>query len=244
MAAEAPGAVRRVRARSGLAGAGYASSLTETLVEIPRQGARVHPLDRQRLERRARLLAWGGNAWHVVEFAIAVGAGIAAGSIALVGFGADSLIEALAGFIILWRFTGSRISSESSERRAQQLVAASYFVLAAYIAVESGRTLVGGDHPGTSWVGIGLAALTAPTMPLLARAKRRVGRELGSSATVSEAEQNMICAYLSVGLLVGLLANALVGWWWADPLTALFIAAVAASEGRESWRGESCCDCC
>ena len=196
-----------------------------------------------RLERRARSLAWGGNAWHLIEFGIAIGAGIAAGSIALIGFGADSLIEGLSGFVIVWLFTGSRLYSEAAERRAQQLVAASYFVLAAYVTVESVRTLIGGHHPQTSWVGIGLAAFTAPTMPLLARAKRRVGQQLNSSATVSEASQNMLCAYLSVALLVGLLLNALVGWWWADPAAALVIAGVAAREGRESWRGESC-ECC
>jgi divalent metal cation (Fe/Co/Zn/Cd) transporter len=195
------------------------------------------------LEQRARLLAWGGNAWHLVEFAIAVAAGIAAGSIALIGFGFDSLIEAIAGLVIVWLFTGSRLVSETAERRAQQLIASSYFVLAAYVAVESVRTLAGGIHPETSWVGITLAAVTAPTMPLLARAKRRVGHALGSSATVGEAEQNMICAYLSVALLVGLGLNAAFAWWWADPAAALVIAGVAAREGVESWRGEHC-DCC
>jgi divalent metal cation (Fe/Co/Zn/Cd) transporter len=199
--------------------------------------------DRERLQRRARLLAWAGNGWHLIEFGIALGAGIAAGSIALIGFGADSLIEGISGFVIVWLFTGSRLNSGTSERRAQQLVAASYLVLAAYIAVESARALVGGHHPGTSWVGIGLAAFTAPTMPLLARAKRNVGRQLNSSATVSEAGQNMICAYLSVALLVGLLANALAGWWWADPVAALVIAAVALKEGRDTWQGDAC-DCC
>jgi divalent metal cation (Fe/Co/Zn/Cd) transporter len=180
----------------------------------------------------------------VVEFAIAVAAGIAAGSIALVGFGLDSLIEAGAGAVILWRFGARRSSSEHAERRAQQLIAASYFLLAAYVAVESLRTLLGGIHPETSWVGIGLAAVTAPTMPLLARAKQHVGRRLSSSATVSEGSQNMICAYLSVALLVGLGANAFFGWWWADPLAALAIAAIAVREGRESWRGEACCGAC
>jgi divalent metal cation (Fe/Co/Zn/Cd) transporter len=172
---------------------------------------------------------------------IALGAGIAAGSIALIGFGADSLIEGLAGLVIIWLFTGSRGSSEAAERRAQQLVAVSYFVLAAYIWIESGRTLIGGHHPDASWVGIGLAAFTAPTMPLLARAKRNVGHKLSSSATVSEASQQLICAYLSVALLVGLLANALLGWWWADPAAALVIAAIAVREGRESWHGDHCC---
>jgi divalent metal cation (Fe/Co/Zn/Cd) transporter len=189
------------------------------------------------------MLALGGNAWHLIEFAIAIGAGIAAGSIALIGFGADSLIEGLAGFVIVWLFTGSRLHSQTAERRAQQIVAASYLILAAYVGVESIRTLIGGHHPASSWVGVGLAAFTAPTMPLLARAKRKVGNQLSSSATVSEAGQNMICAYLSVALLVGLLLNALAGWWWADPAAALVIAGVAVNEGRESWRGESC-DCC
>jgi divalent metal cation (Fe/Co/Zn/Cd) transporter len=123
------------------------------------------------------------------------------------------------------------------------VIAGSYFLLAAYVTVASVRDLLDGYEPGVSWVGVGLAAVTAPTMPLLARAKRNVGRKLNSSATVSEASQNMICAYLSIALLVGLLANALVGWWWADPLAALVIAGVAIREGRESWRGESC-DCC
>jgi divalent metal cation (Fe/Co/Zn/Cd) transporter len=203
----------------------------------------LEPGERGRLVRRAKLLAWGGNAWHLIEFAIAVGAGIAAGSIALIGFGADSLIEASSGLVVVWLFTGRRLGSERAERRAQQLVAASYALLVTYIVVEATRTLVGGHHPSASWVGIGLAAFTAPTMPLLARAKRRVGHQLNSAATVSEAEQNQICAYLSIALLVGLLANALLGWWWADPAAAHVIAGVAGREGWESWKGESC-DCC
>ena len=196
-----------------------------------------------RLERRATLLAWIGNGWHLIEFTIAVAAGIAAGSIALVGFGIDSLIEAASGFVIVWRFSARHAHSESVERRAQQLIAASYGVLVVYVVVESLRALVRGDQAEASWVGIGLAAFTAATMPLLARAKRRVGRRLGSSATVSEAQQNQVCAYLSIALLVGLLANALVGWWWADPVAALAIAGVAAKEGWSSWQGDSC-DCC
>ena len=197
--------------------------------------------ERERLQRRARRLAWGGNAWHLIEFGIAIGAGIAAGSIALIGFAADSLIEGLAGFVIIWLFTGERLHSVTAERRAQQLIAASFFVLTVYVGVEATRDLVSGDKPGVSWIGIGLAAFTAPTMPLLARAKRNVGLKLNSSATVSEANQNMICAYLSVALLAGLLANALAGWWWADPAAALVIAGVAGWEGVESWRGDECC---
>ena len=200
--------------------------------------------ERPRLERRARLLAWGGNAWHLIEFAIALGAGIAAGSVALVAFGVDSLIEVAAGMTIVWRFTGTRLASATSERSAQRVIALSYFVLAAYVAVESLRDLVGGHEPGASWVGIGLAAVTAPTMPLLARAKRKVGHALGSAATVGEGGQNMICAYLSIALLVGLLANATLGWWWADPSAALVIGAVALREGVESWRGDACCETC
>lgn len=209
----------------------------ETLSRLP------SPEERERLVRRARVLAWSGNAWHFIEFLIALGAGITASSIALIGFGFDSLIESLAGFIIVWRFAASRSDSAQAERRAEQLIAVSFFVLAAYVGVESVRAFFGAHHPETSWVGIGLAAFTAPTMPLLARAKRRVGHKLGSSATVGEAEQNMICAYLSVALLVGLGLNALFSWWWADPAAALVIAAVAAREGVESWRGGHC-DCC
>jgi divalent metal cation (Fe/Co/Zn/Cd) transporter len=145
--------------------------------------------------------------------------------------------------IIVWRFGARRSGSERAERRAQQFVAASFFVLAAYVGVESVRTLLGSSRPGASWLGIGLAAVTAPTMPLLARAKRRVGHALASSATVGEAEQNMICAYLSLALLLGLGLNAVVGWWWADPATALMIAVVAAREGIESWRGAHCACC-
>lgn len=201
------------------------------------------PRNRTALERRAKRLALGGNAWHLVEFGIAVGAGIAAGSIALVGFGIDSVIEALAGGVVVWLYSGGRGASHAAERRAQRLVAGSYAILVLYICVEAVRDLLGAHHPDVSWVGIGLAAFTAPTMPLLAAAKRRVGRELGSAAVVAEAEQNQICAYLSVALLVGLLANAVAGWWWADPAAALVIAAVAANEGIESWRGESCASC-
>jgi len=221
----------------------YASLVAAQTVELTHRVPTQTPESRARLERRARLLAWTGNIWHFIEFGIALAAGVAAGSVALVGFGIDSLIEAFAGFVIIWLFTGSRGVSARAERRSQQLIAASYGLLVAYIAVESIRDLVGGEHPGVSWVGIGLAAFTAVTMPLLAQAKRRVGRQLHSSATVSEAGQNLICAYLSVALLVGLLLNALAGWWWADPAAALVIAAIAAKEGYEAWEGESC-DCC
>jgi len=212
-----------------------------TTIELQRRLPGLPPQDRLALERRARLLAWGGNAWHVFEFAVAIVAGILAASPALIGFSLDSLIELAAGFVIVWLYRSG--SGREDERRARQLVAATYFLLVAFVLVDSVYTLAGGRHPDASWVGIGLAAFTAPTMPLLALAKRRTGDKLGSSATVSEAGQNQICAYLSIALLVGLLANALAGWWWADPGAALAIAALAAKEGVDSWRGERC-DCC
>ena len=200
-----------------------------------------HVPERATLVRRARLLAWGGVGWHVLEMAVALGAGIVAGSIALIGFGADSLIEALAGGIVLWRFAGTRASSGAAEHRAQKLIGVSFYLIAAYVGVEALRALLTHEVPAASWVGIGLAVVTAITMPLLARAKARVGDALSSSATKSEGRQNMLCAYLSVALLLGLGANALFGLWWADPITALVIAGVAIKEGRESWRGDSCC---
>ena len=211
-------------------------------------------VERERLVRRARLLAWLGVGWHGIEATVAVGAGLAAGSVALIGFGADSLIESVAGIIVLWRFAASRAASEEAERRAQKHIAMSFYVLAAYVGFEAARSLFTGERPDASWVGIGLAAVTLVTMPPLAIAKARIGERLGSSATKSEGQQNMLCAYLSAALLVGLGANALFGLWWADPVTALLIAGVAVREGRESWRGESCCtvpvvagatdDCC
>ncbi len=185
---------------------------------------------------RARLLAWVGLGWHAVEAAVALGAGVIAGSIALVGFGADSLIELLAGVIVLWR-----LSSRLNERRAQQLIAVSFYALSVYVAYEAIYTLAAGRHPQVSWVGIGLSVVTLATMPPLAIAKQRVAVTFGSPAVGSESRQTMLCAYLSAGLLVGLAVNAALGWWWADPLAALGIGAVAAKEGRDAWRGRSCC---
>lgn len=201
------------------------------------------PAERTRLEHSARLLAHAANTWHLIEAAIALAAGILAGSVALEGFGIDSAVELLAGGVIVWLFTSGRGSSAAAERKAQQAIAGSFFLLAAYVTVASVNDLAGGHHPGPSWIGIGLAAFTAPTMPLLAKGKRKIGHALGSSATISEANQSQLCAYLSVALLVGLLLNAVWGLWWADPAAALVIAAIAANEGRNSWRGHSC-DCC
>jgi divalent metal cation (Fe/Co/Zn/Cd) transporter len=205
--------------------------------------ARRRSPQRARLVRRARGLAWLGVGWHALEAAIAIGAGLAAGSIALVGFGADSLVEAFAGFVVLWRLAAARVTSGAAERRAQQLIAISFYVIAAYVAVDASRSLVAGDEPGASWLGIGLSAVTLATMPPLAAAKARVAERLASSATRSESRQTVLCAYLSAALLLGLGLNALLGWWWADPVTALVIAAVAVREGRDAWRGDAC-DCC
>ena len=195
---------------------------------------------RERLIRYAQLLAWSSLAWMTAEGAIGVIAGVTAGSIALIGFGLDSAIEGIASVIIIWRFWGDRALSETAERRAQKLVAVSFFLLAPYVAVESVRALVTGHAAETSWLGIGLVIVSAALMPLLALAKRRVGTELGSSATAAEGTQNMLCAYLSLAVLVGLLGNTLLGAWWLDPLAGLLIAYVAVREGRESWEGEEC----
>ncbi len=196
--------------------------------------------DRERYVRYARLLAWASLVWMSAEGAVAVVAGILAGSIALIGFGLDSAIEGFASVVIIWRFWGARALSEAAERRAQKLVAVQFFVLAPYVAFEAARALVTGHEAETSWLGIGLTVGSAVFMPLFGVAKRRVGRHLGSSATVSEGAQNMLCAYLSLAVLAGLLGNALAGWWWLDPIAALFIAAVAVREGRGAWRGDAC----
>jgi len=172
---------------------------------------------------------------------VAIGAGLAAGSIALIGFGADSLIEALAGVILLWRFAAVRAETGWAEHRAHRLISVTFFALAAYVGAESVRSLIGAHEPDPSWIGIGLSAVTLAAMPPLARAKARIGERLGSTAAASESRQTMICAYLSAALLVGLVANAVAGWWWADPAAALVVAAVAANEGRLAWRGDACC---
>jgi divalent metal cation (Fe/Co/Zn/Cd) transporter len=194
-----------------------------------------------RLARQAKLLSWASLAYMSIEGIVAVAAGIVAGSIALIGFGIDSAIEGFASVVIVWRFTGRRILSHQAEERAQRLVAVQFFLLAPYVAFESIRALVNGSHPDESVVGIGLAATSLVLMPLLGRAKQRIGSKIDSSATASEGKQNLLCAYLAAALLVGLLGNALVGAWWLDPLVGLFIAVVAVVEGREAWRGDACC---
>jgi divalent metal cation (Fe/Co/Zn/Cd) transporter len=210
------------------------------------KGPGANDPDRARLIARARLLARGGLVWHGVEAAVAIAAGAVAGSVALIAFGADSVIEALAGIIVLWRFAAGRADSERAERRAQQLIAITFWLVAAYVTVDATVSLATGDHPASSPVGIGLSIVTLIAMPVLANAKASIARGLDSRAGRSESRQNLLCAYLSAALLVGLTLNAAFGWWWADPATALLIAAVAAREGRETWRGGSCCidGCC
>jgi divalent metal cation (Fe/Co/Zn/Cd) transporter len=194
-----------------------------------------------RFARRAKWLSWASLAYMALEGLLAVAAGFIAGSIALVGFGIDSAIEGFASVIIVWRFTGWRTLSHPAEHRAQKLVAIQFFVLAPYVAFEALRTLITGERPDESLLGIGLAASSLVVMPLLGRAKQRIGSQIGSSATASEGRQNVLCAYLAAALLVGLLGNALFGAWWLDPVVALFIAVVAVQEGREAWRGDACC---
>jgi divalent metal cation (Fe/Co/Zn/Cd) transporter len=175
------------------------------------------------------------------EGAIAITAALLAGSIALLGFGLDSAIEALASVIVIWRFTGTRRLSQDAERHAQRLVAISFFLLAPYIAQDAIRTLINGEHPHTSWLGIGLSISSIIVMPQLAHAKHRIGQRLGSGATTGEGTQNLLCAYLAAGVLVSLALNAALGLWWADPAVALAIAGLAIKEGHQTWRGDSCC---
>jgi divalent metal cation (Fe/Co/Zn/Cd) transporter len=179
-------------------------------------------------------------AWLCFEGAATTTAGLLAGSIALIANGLDGAIEGLASVIVVWRFSGSRTLSTSSERRAQQLVAVSFLLLAPYVAFEATRALIGEHHAETTLIGIGLSIGTLCVCPWLGRAKLRLGKRLGSAATAGEGRQNLLCAYLAAAVLVGLLANTLLGVWWLDPVVALAIAVLAITEGCRAWRGESC----
>jgi divalent metal cation (Fe/Co/Zn/Cd) transporter len=202
---------------------------------------RLDPGERDRLIRRAKALSWLSLAYMTAEGAIAVTAALLAGSVALLGFGLDSAIEALASVIVIWRFTGSRRLSQDAERHAQRLVAISFLLLAPYIAQDATRALIAGEHPHTSWLGIGLSISSIIVMPQLGNAKHRIGQRLGSGATTGEGTQNLLCAYLAAGVLVSLTLNAALGLWWADPAVALAIAALAIKEGHQTWQGEGCC---
>lgn len=194
--------------------------------------------ERKRLGKRAQLLAGVSVAYNAIEAVIAITAGLVAGSVALVGFGLDSVVEVSSGLIILWQFRHAM--PETRETQAVRLMALSFFVLAAYVTFESVRTLLGDNDSDASPVGIALAAASLVIMPFLSWAQRRTGRALGSNAVVADSTQTMLCTYLSGVLLAGLVLNAALGWSWADPIAGLVIAAVAVREGVETWKGEGC----
>ena len=190
--------------------------------------------------RTAVRLAWATIAWNVVEAVVAIAAGTAAGSIALVGFGLDSTVEVMSATVIVWQFRGL---AEARERRALRLIALSFFALATYVAIQAIIDLASESEPDPSAVGIGLAVASLIVMPLLARMKRRTAARMGSATVLADSNQTKLCAYLSAILLGGLILNATVGWWWADPVAAIVISALAVNEGRQAWRGEVCDDC-
>ena len=199
----------------------------------------ISQADRQKYGRRAQWLAAASVAYNGVEAVIAIAAGLVAGSVALVGFGLDSIVEVSSGLIILWQFRHAL--PQSRERAALRLMALAFFGLAAYVTFESGRALTSGHQPDHSTVGIVLAAVSLMVMPWLSWAQRRTGRRLSSASVVADSSQTLLCTYLSAVLLAGLVLNSTVGWWWADPIAGLVIAAVAVKEGREAWRGDNCC---
>ena len=197
---------------------------------------------RARHAQEGRRLEYFTLGWNLIEAMVAVASGIAAGSIALVGFGADSLIECLSGGILLWRLQLHE-ADESRERIAVKLVGVSFIILAAYVGVDAAKTLVLREEPEVSVIGIALACASLIVMPLLARAKRRVAVRLQSQSLVADSRQTDLCAYLSAILLGGLVLNALFGWWWADPIAGLIMVPIIAREGVESLRGHVCADC-
>lgn len=191
------------------------------------------------LTRRVRLLVGATITYNVIEAIVAISAGHVASSTALIGFGLDSIIEVASATAVAWQFSGS--DPARRERAALRVIALSFFGLAAYVAVESVRSLLGAAESEHSTVGLALAALSLIVMPFLSAAQRRAGRELGSLSAVADSKQTLLCTYLSAVLLVGLLLNSLLGWSWADPIAALIIAAVALREGRQAWKGHHCC---
>ncbi|WP_434995979.1 cation transporter [Arthrobacter sp. Ld5] len=191
------------------------------------------------LSRRIRLFVAATITYNIVEAAVAISAGIVASSSALIGFGLDSIVEVLSAAAVAWQFAGR--DPEGREKTALRLIAFSFFGLAAFVTVDAVRTLLGASEPQHSLVGIVLAAVSLAVMPVLSWAQRRAGRELGSRSAVADSKQTLLCTYLSGVLLVGLLLNSTLGWFWADPMAALVIAAVAIREGLEAWRGDSCC---
>lgn len=197
------------------------------------------PPDRQRLlQRRIRWIVALTIGYNVIEAAIALLAGAAASSAALVAFGLDSIVEVLSAAAVAWQFSAPQ--PERRERVTLRLIAFSFFALAAFVTVDALLSLFGLRDPEHSPVGIALAAVSLAIMPTLSWFERRTGKELGSASAVADSKQTLICAYLSAALLVGLLANTLLGWGWADSLAALFIAGFAVKEGLEAWKGDTC----
>ncbi len=191
--------------------------------------------------RTARLLAWVSLAGMAGEGALGLVAGARSGSISLTGWAAGSAIEALASLIVIWRFTGSRTLSPTAEDRARKAVAVSFFLLAPYLAAQSVQDLLTGHRPAASMLGIAVTTASVLVMPVLGIAKQRLGARLDSRATAGEGTQNLLCAAQAAAVLAGLAATATLGWWQADPVIALALAALAVREGREAWRGEDCC---
>ncbi len=194
--------------------------------------------DRLQLERRGRLLAFFTVGWNSLEAIVAIGAGILAGSIALVGFGVDSVIESLSGAIIVWRL----FAGEHREQLALRLVGVSLLLLGLYVGFDAVKSLMLREAPEESPVGMVLALASLIVMPLLAREKRTVAAQLGSAAMHADSRQTDICFYLSVILFLGLGFNAVAGWWWADPVAALIMIPIIVKEGTDALRGKTCCD--
>jgi divalent metal cation (Fe/Co/Zn/Cd) transporter len=198
---------------------------------------------RLRLIRRAKTLSLLSIGWMTVEAAVAIVAAVLAGSVAVLGFGLDSLIELASASTILWLYTGNRGGSRVAERRAQQLIAICFAALALYLTFDATHTLAGRTRPDTSWPGAAVAVGAILFMPLLARAKGRVAAQLGSAATAGDAAQSLLCAIAAGAVLLSILANGALGWWWLDPIAGLGIAALAVHEGREARAGGVCGDC-
>jgi divalent metal cation (Fe/Co/Zn/Cd) transporter len=194
---------------------------------------------RAALARRIRFLVAATITYNLIEAVVALTAGTAASSSALIGFGLDSVIEVSSALAVAWQFAGS--DPEAREQATLKIIAVSFFALAAFVTFDALRSLLGSGEAGHSTVGLVLAAVSLAVMPFLSCAQRRAGRELGSASAVADSKQTLLCTYLSGVLLVGLALNSLFGWSWADPVAALVIAGVALKEGREAWRGDSCC---
>ncbi|MFP8958967.1 cation transporter [Streptomyces nanhaiensis] len=200
------------------------------------------PARRDVLARRIRLLVAATITYNVIEAIVALTAGTAASSTALIGFGLDSIIEVSSAAAVAWQFSAAdHAVREAREKRTLRIIAVSFFALAAYVAVDAVRALTGTGEAEPSLPGIVLAALSLAVMPFLSLAQRRAGRELGSASAVADSKQTLLCTYLSAVLLAGLVLNAGLGWSWADPIAALLIAAIAVREGREAWQGKGCC---